>query len=147
MQYLHVNPCRGLKFTLLGLQSSQSNPTEELAQSFEKAYAASLKQYHNFIVKGTFAVSFPSSIHYLQLSAEISAANESTPRGTKGLTFRYYPRCILQIAMKACPYRSKFYENLGGPAAEVELKPWLEGLDKVVKQMEGAYKTNGWGTV
>lgn len=49
--------------------------------------------------------------------------------------------------MKACPYRSKFYENLGGAEAEAELGLWLTGLEKVVKQMESAYKTNGWGTV
>ena len=52
-----------------------------------------------------------------------------------------------QLAMKATPYRKDFYTRLGGPEAEVELKAWLAGLDKIVSQMEGAYKTNGWGTI
>jgi len=52
-----------------------------------------------------------------------------------------------QLAMKATPYRKDFYTRLGGPEAEVELKAWLEGLEKCVKQMEAAYSANGWGTV
>jgi hypothetical protein len=53
----------------------------------------------------------------------------------------------VQLAMKATPYRKDFYTRLGGPDAEVELKAWLEGLEKIVKQMEDAYKANGWGTI
>lgn len=49
--------CRGLKFTLMGLQSSQANPSEELAQSFSKAYEGSLKPHHGWIVKQAFNVS------------------------------------------------------------------------------------------
>lgn len=46
----------GLKFTALGLRSSQNNPSEELAQSFTKAYESSLKPYHSFVVKGVFSL-------------------------------------------------------------------------------------------
>ena len=97
---------RGLKFTLLGLQSSQNNPSEELAQSFTKAYEGSLKPHHGWVIKQAFG-----------------------------------------LAMKATPYRKDFYTRLGGPEAEVELKGWLAGLEKIVSQMESAYKSNGWGTV
>lgn len=48
---------RGLDFTAKALRSSLGNKSEELADSFRKAYEGSLKQYHNFVVKGAFSVS------------------------------------------------------------------------------------------
>ena len=48
---------RGLKFTMIALQLNQADSTQELSASFTKAYEGTLKQYHNFIVKGIFAVS------------------------------------------------------------------------------------------
>lgn len=50
---------RGLDFTAQALRRSLGNKSEELTESFKKAYDGSLKQYHNFVVKGTFSVSFP----------------------------------------------------------------------------------------
>ncbi|KAG8842931.1 hypothetical protein FRB96_004609 [Tulasnella sp. 330] len=47
---------RGLQFTYAGLQRSLTNQTEELNKSFTEAYNNTLKQYHNFVVKGIFAV-------------------------------------------------------------------------------------------
>ncbi|KAG8994704.1 hypothetical protein FRB94_004939 [Tulasnella sp. JGI-2019a] len=47
---------RGLRFTYIGLQRSLANKTEELSASFTEAYGASLKEYHNFVVKGIFSV-------------------------------------------------------------------------------------------
>jgi len=47
---------RGLSFTCKALQNSQANPNEELAPAFSKSYEATLKQFHNFVVKGVFAV-------------------------------------------------------------------------------------------
>jgi hypothetical protein len=47
---------RGLQFTYLGLKASLANKTEELTASFTGAYDKTLKQYHNFVVKGTFSV-------------------------------------------------------------------------------------------
>jgi hypothetical protein len=47
---------RGLAFTQKSLQTAQTNPSEELSAAFTKGYEGSLKQYHNFVVKGVFAV-------------------------------------------------------------------------------------------
>lgn len=47
---------RGLYFTCKGLQNSQANKDVELAVAFTTAYGESLKQFHNFVVKGIFAV-------------------------------------------------------------------------------------------
>lgn len=48
---------RGLDFTAQALRRSLTNPSEELSTSFTHAYEGSLKQYHNFVVKGAFSVS------------------------------------------------------------------------------------------
>jgi hypothetical protein len=47
---------RGLAFTCTALLNAQANKSEELAAAFSKSYNATLKQYHNFVVKGIFAV-------------------------------------------------------------------------------------------
>lgn len=49
-------PISGLDFTAQALRRSVTNRTEELTTSFTSAYDNSLKQYHNFIVKGAFNV-------------------------------------------------------------------------------------------
>lgn len=46
----------GLEFTATALRKNVSNPAEELSDSFGAAYGATLKQYHNFMVKGIFSV-------------------------------------------------------------------------------------------
>jgi hypothetical protein len=48
---------RGLQFTMIALQLNQADSAQELNASFSKAYEGTLKKYHNFIVKGIFAVS------------------------------------------------------------------------------------------
>lgn len=48
---------RGLQFTMLALQLNQADPDQQLSASFSKAYEGTLRQYHNFLVKGIFAVS------------------------------------------------------------------------------------------
>lgn len=47
---------RGLKFTCKSLQITQENASEELAEAFRKSYEDNLKAFHNFVVKGIFAV-------------------------------------------------------------------------------------------
>lgn len=47
---------RGHSFTCLGLQKIQENPKEELGNAFSDAYGSTLKQHHNFVVKGLFSV-------------------------------------------------------------------------------------------
>ncbi|KIK91335.1 hypothetical protein PAXRUDRAFT_149738 [Paxillus rubicundulus Ve08.2h10] len=47
---------RGLSFTYKALHAAQSNPSTELATAFTTGYDGSLKKYHNFVVKGVFAL-------------------------------------------------------------------------------------------
>ena len=47
---------RGLSFTCKALQNSQLNPNQELAVAFSSSYEATLKKFHNFVVKGIFSV-------------------------------------------------------------------------------------------
>ncbi|UZJ51357.1 hypothetical protein CBS101457_000677 [Exobasidium rhododendri] len=46
----------GLDFTAQALRRSVSDEKEELSVSFTKAYDNSLRQYHNFVVKGAFSL-------------------------------------------------------------------------------------------
>ncbi len=55
---------RGLQFTCKALQNAQANASEELAEAFSKSYEGTLKAFHNFVVKGIFAVgSFHHQVH------------------------------------------------------------------------------------
>jgi len=47
---------RGLAFTCKALEKLQENKSEELATAFTHSYEGTLKKFHNFIVKGLFAV-------------------------------------------------------------------------------------------
>ena len=47
---------RGLAFTCKALQIAQANKSKELSVAFTEAYEATLKKYHNFVVKGIFTV-------------------------------------------------------------------------------------------
>lgn len=47
---------RALSFTCKALQNSQANKSEELTTAFTKSYEGTLKKFHNFVVKGVFAV-------------------------------------------------------------------------------------------
>ncbi|KAJ2379183.1 hypothetical protein IW150_000342 [Coemansia sp. RSA 2607] len=47
---------RGLEFTAEGISRNLENKSDELSKSFTEAYEKTLKQFHNFIVKGVFNV-------------------------------------------------------------------------------------------
>lgn len=49
--------------------------------------------------------------------------------------------------MKACPYRTVFYEKLGSPPEKVnaELGTWLVALDAILKHMNAFYEKGGYG--
>jgi hypothetical protein len=49
--------------------------------------------------------------------------------------------------MKACPYRSVFYEKLGSDQAVVkeQMETWLSSLEGIVKEMQGVYATKDYG--
>ncbi|KAG8841985.1 hypothetical protein FRB91_004518 [Serendipita sp. 411] len=51
---------RGLQFTLIGLQRSLENPTEELSASFNKAYETTLKPFHSWVVRPVFSLAMKS---------------------------------------------------------------------------------------
>ncbi|KNZ82194.1 Pleckstrin like proteiny domain-containing family A member, partial [Termitomyces sp. J132] len=67
---------RGLSFTCKALQNSQANKTEELADAFAKSYEGTLKRFHNFVVKGIFAVAMKACPYradfYKKLAADPS---------------------------------------------------------------------------
>ena len=73
---------RGLQFTCKALQNALENASEELAEAFRKSYEGTLKAFHNFVVKGIFAVgsfspSSPSTaVHFIYF---ISGRVESMP--------------------------------------------------------------------
>ena len=48
-------PYSGLDFTCIGLRQNLASNEEELSVSFTSAYAATLKPYHNWLVKPVFA--------------------------------------------------------------------------------------------
>lgn len=47
---------RGLEFTLIGMKNSLEDENKELSVSFTEGYQSTLKPFHNFVVKGIFAV-------------------------------------------------------------------------------------------
>ena len=53
---------RGLAFTCKALQIAQADASAELSAAFTQGYEATLKKFHNFVVKGIFAVSEHLSI-------------------------------------------------------------------------------------
>jgi len=71
---------RGLEFTLKSLKNTQESKDVELAAAFTKGYGDSLKQFHNFIVKGVFSVrgAFPFGTLLIPLMAYIGCY-ESVP--------------------------------------------------------------------
>ena len=122
---------RGLQFTCKALQNAQANASQELAEAFSKSYEGTLKAFHNFVVKGIFAVgSFHSQVHARPLI--------------------YF---FVQVALKACPYRADFFAKLkadpaGGPPASDDhlnegLNRWLAALDGIVTRVQAFYRDGG----
>jgi len=67
---------RGLSFTCKALQNSQSNKTEELSAAFTKSYDNTLKKFHNFVVKGIFAVAMKACPYRADFYAKLAADPE-----------------------------------------------------------------------
>jgi len=67
---------RGLYFTCKSLQNSQANNVEgdDLSAAFLSGYGDSLKQFHNFFVKGVFGLAMKAcpyrSVFYAKLAAD-----------------------------------------------------------------------------
>ncbi|KAI0081963.1 het-c2 protein [Panus rudis PR-1116 ss-1] len=64
---------RGLAFTCKALQLAQADSKEELASAFSKSYEATLKKYHNFIVKGIFSVAMKACPYKADFYAKLAA--------------------------------------------------------------------------
>lgn len=72
----HPFPFSGLDFTAKALRRSVTDTSEELSVSFSKAYEASLKQYHNFVVKGAFAVAMKACPYRKDFFAKLGSPPE-----------------------------------------------------------------------
>jgi hypothetical protein len=57
----------------------------------------------------------------------------------------------LQVAIRAVPYRSDFYDRIaqGGSKdkLDVELSKWLQGLDSIVSRIRSFIEDGGFGKV
>lgn len=67
---------RGLDFTAQALRRSLTNQSEELSESFTKAYEGSLRQYHNFIVKGAFGLAMKACPYRKDFYAKLGEPQE-----------------------------------------------------------------------
>lgn len=67
---------RGLDFTAQALRRSLGDKSEELSTSFTKAYEGSLKQYHNFVVKGAFSLAMKACPYRTDFYAKLGSPPE-----------------------------------------------------------------------
>ncbi|KAK2464178.1 hypothetical protein APHAL10511_003635 [Amanita phalloides] len=67
---------RGLSFTCKALQIAQANKDEELSNAFSNAYDGTLKKFHNFVVKGIFAVAVKACPYRKEFYAKLMADPE-----------------------------------------------------------------------
>jgi hypothetical protein len=63
---------RGLSFTCKGLMKAQADKKQELSAAFGESYGETLKQYHNFVVKGVFAVRFSMFSNFMCYSFKLN---------------------------------------------------------------------------
>ncbi|KAJ3807160.1 glycolipid transfer protein domain-containing protein [Lentinula lateritia] len=73
---------RGLAFTCTALLNAQANENEELSVAFTKGYERTLKQYHNFLVKGIFSVAMKACPYRKDFYAKLA----SDPNGGPAVT-------------------------------------------------------------
>ncbi|KAF8552973.1 het-c2 protein [Imleria badia] len=64
---------RGLSFTHQALHTAQSDSNVELSRAFTQGYEASLKQHHNFVVKGLFSVAMRACPYRKDFYAKLAA--------------------------------------------------------------------------
>ncbi|KAI8320998.1 glycolipid transfer protein [Martensiomyces pterosporus] len=67
---------RGLEFTALGVSRNLANANEELTVSFTEAYGKTLKQYHNFVVKGVFNLAMKACPYRKDFYEKLGGDNE-----------------------------------------------------------------------
>ncbi|KAF7315860.1 putative glycolipid transfer protein [Mycena indigotica] len=74
---------RGLSFTCKALQNAQQNKTEELSAAFTKSYEGTLKKFHNFVVKGVFAVAMKACPYRADFYAKLAADPAGGPAASQ----------------------------------------------------------------
>ncbi|KAF8198061.1 glycolipid transfer protein domain-containing protein [Pholiota molesta] len=74
---------RGLSFTCQALQNAQANASEELSAAFTKSYENTLKKFHNFVVKGIFAVAMKACPYRADFYAKLAADPEGGPSASQ----------------------------------------------------------------
>ncbi|ESK90896.1 het-c2 protein [Moniliophthora roreri MCA 2997] len=74
---------RGLSFTCKALMNAQANKSEELATAFTKGYEATLKQFHNFVVKGVFSVAMKACPYRKDFYAKLAADPDGGPSASQ----------------------------------------------------------------
>ncbi|PPQ74746.1 hypothetical protein CVT24_003853 [Panaeolus cyanescens] len=70
---------RGLSFTCKALENAQANKSEELAAAFTKGYEATLKKFHNFVVKGIFSVAMKACPYRKDFYSKLAADPNGEP--------------------------------------------------------------------
>ncbi|CAE6469186.1 unnamed protein product [Rhizoctonia solani] len=53
---------------------------------------------------------------------------------------------VFSLALKACPYRKDFYQEIGSPPDD-QLDAWLGALDEIITRMDTFYKDGKYGEV
>ncbi|KIJ63435.1 hypothetical protein HYDPIDRAFT_92765 [Hydnomerulius pinastri MD-312] len=64
---------RGLSFTCKALQTAQADEKTELSKAFTTGYEGSLKQHHNFVVKGVFAIAMKACPYRKDFYAKLAS--------------------------------------------------------------------------
>ncbi|KAJ3042586.1 hypothetical protein HDV00_007121 [Rhizophlyctis rosea] len=67
---------RGLEFTAVGLRNNYLDKNEELSVSFNKAYTATLSQYHSFLVKPVFALAMKACPYRKDFYAKLGSSQD-----------------------------------------------------------------------
>jgi hypothetical protein len=115
----------------VSLTNSQANKSEELSTSFTKGYEASLKKYHNFVIKGVFAVAMKACPYradfYAKLGSPIEAVEEELAKWLAALD-----KIIAQI--------EAFYEKVS-PVAKSGVHGLWRGVADVLSNPLAAFQS------
>lgn len=77
---------RGFEFTSKALRHNINNPNEELATSFQESYNGTLKQHHNFVVKGIFSVALKATPYRNDFYAKLGNPKDVKDQSIEWLT-------------------------------------------------------------
>ncbi|KAG9313265.1 hypothetical protein JVU11DRAFT_6730 [Chiua virens] len=113
----------------------QNDPSVELHVCFKRSYDEVLKHHHTFIVRSLAIVR-----QFLLFCAAVGA-----------LGFVSLPAVLIQVAVRAVPYRRDFIARIsqGGDREKffIELAKWLSGLDTIVNRLKVFLEGGGYGRV